>query len=279
MNRSRRACLLLVLVLLPFTSTATAYQPPDVLPEATAEMAPVGAAGPQLVVGDRVYTTPEYIGLVVQDASVMWGTLFAAWERPFVPPTVVLVEEGAYARSGCGINAGDPDEHERLVPVLYCRYGGATGALGLDEVDEAETGYVFSPVLYFSVPALEAWSQASGGEPDVALAYRVVREYAYHIQHLLGITDHTGGGCCNLEDQQVELVAECFAGVWAFSAYDQGQLDTTSVEAVQGPAWADHAATLRVFGREGAYGSPDQRLDAFLAGYESGNPSACLAGA
>jgi uncharacterized protein len=278
MNRFIRASLLLVLLIIPLNAPASASQLPDALPEATAEMAPVGASGPRLVVGDRVYTTSEYLGLVVQDASVMWGTLFAAWERPFVPPTVVLVEAGAYARSGCGINAGDPRENERLVPVLYCRYGGATGAHGLDATGMAETGYVFSPVLYFSVPALEAWVETSGSEPEVALAYRVVREYAYHIQHLLGITDHTGGGCCDLSDEQVELVAECFAGVWAFSAYDQGQLDSARVEAVQGPAWDDHAATLRVFGREGAYGSADQRLEAFLSGYENGNPSACLAG-
>lgn len=246
------------------------------LPEGAVEQAGVGAPGPRLTVGERTYTTEEFVALVAQDASVAWGAFFASIERPFIPPTVITLAAGAYARSGCGVNAGDPAEDANLTPALYCRYGGEVGAQSISATEIIDTAYTFSPVIYLSVPWLEAYAAESGAAPDVALAYRVVREYTHHVQDALDITDHTGAGCCDVSDDQVALVAECFTGVWAFTAYDQGQLDLADIERSQAAAWGADATPVAVFGRETVTGSAEEQREAFVTGYERGRPDSCL---
>lgn len=243
---------------------------------ATSEIADVGEAGPQLVSGERTLSTSEFVAVVAQDAAITWSQLFEASGRSFVPPTIVLVGPGAYARSGCGINVGDPRDHAHHTPALYCQYGGETGEQPLDATEVIVSAYRFGPVLYLSLPWLEDYAAGSGVAPDVALAYRVVREYAHHVEYLLGVTDHTGGGCCDYSDQQVALVAECFAGVWAHSAYDRGRLDLEDIAAAQSAAWGEDAVPVILFGRDAAYGDAQQQLDAYTTGYDNGHPGHCL---
>ena len=111
-----------VLLLLPFLMTiaspAAAQGGIEPWPEATAEMAGVGEAGPRFDTGGHILSTSEFIAKVVQDASVTWTAAFEAAGRPFVPPTVVIIEAGSYARSSCGINVGDPAEDDHLTPML-----------------------------------------------------------------------------------------------------------------------------------------------------------------
>lgn len=275
MKRRVLSLVLLLPILLAMASGAASDLPP-VMPEATVEMAAVGEPGPRLVAGERTYTTVEFIAIVVQDANLAWARLFEVWERSFVPPTVVTVGEGGYARSSCGINVGDPRDDENLTPILFCQYGGEVGTQLLDSSVIAETTAIFTPVVYLSVPWLEAYAEESGTDADVALAYRVTREYSHHVQYLLGYIDHTGGGCCDTSDEHVALLAECYTGVWANSAYDRGHLDLASVSSAQDAAWGDDATPLRMFGRTAEFGDAQQRMDAFTAGYESGSPATCL---
>lgn len=248
---------------------------PDI-PAGTVERAGVGDPGPWQMTGDRTYVVDAFIARVVQDASVTWGTFLAGAGKPFVPPTVVTVAAGFYARSSCGINVGDPREDEHLVPALYCQYGGEIGPQSVAASVTSDSVYIFSPVIYLSVPWLVDYAFGSGASPDLALAYRVVREYSNHIEHILGITDHTGAGTTGYTDEQVSLVAECFTGVWAYSAFDQGQLDLDGIGAAQAAAWGNGATPLRLFGRDPVFGTAGQQREAFTAGYESGSPASCL---
>jgi predicted metalloprotease len=104
-----------------------------------------------------------------------------------------------------------------------------------------------------------------------------LHEYSHHVEYLLGYIDHTGGGSGDYTDEQVELWAECLAGVWAFSAYDRGQLQEADVEAAQMGAWGEGAMLHEEFGRDGMYGTQQQRITAFMTGYESGSPASCFA--
>lgn len=268
--------LLLVPALLLSSLTAAAQDPPTSLPEATAETANVGETGPQLETGGTSYSMEEFVGIVMQDTTVMWAGLFEVWGRPFVPPTFVTVEAGSYARSSCGINVGDPEENLNLTPALYCQYGGELGTQALDSSQIFENEFEFAPVIYLSLPWLENYGLASGTSGEVAISYRVVHEYSHHIQRLLGYIDHTGGGCCGYSDEQVELWAECLTGVWAHSAYDKGQLDSANIDAAQNAAWGEDADPLEEFGRDGSYGTQEQRSRLFMTGYESGNAGACF---
>lgn len=269
-----------ILLLLPFLVTAVAPASAqgeiEPWPEATVEMAGVGEAGPRFDTGGHILSTSEFISMVVQDASVAWTAVFEAAGRSFVPPTVMLIEAGSYARSSCGINVGDPAEDDFLTPMLYCQYGGETGVQRLDYSEILDTRYIYSPVVYVSVPWVEGFARASGVPADMAISYRVMHEYSHHVARALGLTDHRGNAAGDMTGAQAEVAIECLSGVWAWSTFDQGQLDPAHVEAVQLTAWGEDAPTIRVFGSDRDYGTAQQQLEAFIAGYESGDPGVCL---
>jgi predicted metalloprotease len=278
MKRTLSICLLVLLLTLPSIG-ASAQDVPMPVPESTAEMANVGEQGPQILAGGQAYSMDQFVSIVMQDTTVMWANLFESWGEAFVPPTFVTIDAGGYARSSCGINAGDPLESPNLSPALYCQYGGELGTQSLASSDVVENEFSYSPVLYVSLPWLEAYARSSGAAPEIAVSYRLVHEYSYHVEYLLGYIDHTGGGCCDYSDEQVELWAECLTGVWAFSAYDRGQLRSADVEAAQVAAWGEGAILPEQFGRDSMYGTQQQRTSSFMTGYESGSASSCFADA
>ncbi len=268
----------LVLVLLFPAIGASAQQEPIAVPEATAETAAVGEAGPRFETGTGRYTMEEFVSIVIQDTTVMWSQLFDSWGLAFVPPAVVTVGEGAYARSSCGISVGDPQEKDNLTPILYCQYGGELGTQQIGSANVFENRFAYSPVLLVSLPWLERWASSSGAPPEAAAAYRLVHEYNHHVQRQLRYIDHTGGGAGDLSDEQVELGAECLTGVWAYSAYDKGTLDQADVETIQRAAWDDPSSLAEEFGRENRYGTQEQRIASFLLGYDRGNAATCFDG-
>ncbi len=112
--------------------------------------------------------------------------------------------------------------------------------------------------LYLPVGDFEALAEEFRAPGDFALAYVVARELARHVQTLTGITTQ-------LDRAQLALQADCFAGAWAYSAYEQslvkrGILDEgLRAAAAVGDDHVDHA----------------QRRKWFLRGFESGDPAAC----
>jgi predicted metalloprotease len=101
---------------------------------------------------------------------------------------------------------------------------------------------------------------------DFAVAVVVAHEYAHNIQAELGIF---GGGFATYK---TELQADCWAGIWANSAYAKGILDPGDLE--------EGLELARQIGDydsrdEGHHGTPEQREAAFSSGYESGNPITC----
>jgi predicted metalloprotease len=253
-----------------------AQEAPTPVPEATAEMAGVGDPGPAFQTGGEELDMAAFVDMVVQDANVTWGEIFQDWGYSYVPPTVVTVDAGAYARSGCGINAGNSAEDTWLSPVFYCPYGGELGTQSLHSSDVFETQVTYEPVIYLSLSWLEERIVTEVPDADFAVAYMVTYELANHVEHLLGYIDHTGGGCCDYTDVQIQLAADCLTGVWAFSAYDRGYLTDADVQAAQDAAWGDGTNLPEQFGLDGDHGTPDERLSALMTGYDSGNPRACF---
>lgn len=275
MKRSFLSWVFVVFLLLPATGV-TAQDGPLPVPEATIEPANVGQAGPGLETGDEPQTMAGFVGMVSQDTSVMWANLFQIWGVPYVPSTYITLDSGTYARSSCGINAGNPTELSSLNPALYCIYGGEMGTQGIESSTMLETQVMYSPVVYVSLPWLEESVSDDLSNSDFTVAYRVAFESAHHVQYLLGYIDHTGGGCCEYTDVQIELMADCLVGVWAFSAYDQGQLEESDVQEAQGALWDSGVDAPKEFGRRGEHGTPEQRIQAFMRGYDSGNASHCF---
>lgn len=269
---------LVFVCLLCFPATGLmAQEEPSPVPSATAETANVGEPGPAFQVGARQLGTAGFVDMVAQDASVAWANLFEAWGYSYIPPTFVTVQDGGYARSNCGINAGDPMESPALSPALFCPYGGELGTQGI-AAGIHDTQVTYEPVIYLSLPWLEEHFSTNVTNKDFAVAYMVTYEFSNYIEYLLGYIDHTGGGCCDYTDEQIQLWADCLTGVWAYSAYDQGYLDEAEVEGAQTAAWGDGTDLPEQFGLQGDHGSPDERLHSLMTGYQSGNPQACFEG-
>ena len=104
---------------------------------------------------------------------------------------------------------------------------------------------------------------------DFAVAYIVAHEYGHQIQDELGLFEKYGQ---QVPTMAFELQADCYAGTWAKSASDENRLDEGDVQEALDAALAvgdfDTAAP-------GHHGTPEQREQAWKAGFDSGDPSSC----
>jgi uncharacterized protein len=103
---------------------------------------------------------------------------------------------------------------------------------------------------------------------DFGVAYVVAHEYAHNVQHELGIFARAVGPTA----EPTELQADCMAGLWGDSVYRQGLLQPGDVEEAINTALA--VGDFEVASAQ-HHGTPDQRREAWLLGFEGGDPSAC----
>ncbi|MFM2374514.1 MAG: hypothetical protein RLZZ234_509 [Candidatus Parcubacteria bacterium] len=115
---------------------------------------------------------------------------------------------------------------------------------------------------------------AKGG--DVAEAYVIAHEAGHHVQHQLGTLDS------GADSIQVELQADCFAGMWAHSLRDQSIFAPGEIaEAMDAAASVgDDRIQERMEGtvqpETWTHGSSAARVEAFTLGYEEGSLKECL---
>ncbi len=105
--------------------------------------------------------------------------------------------------------------------------------------------------------------QVASGAGDFGAAFIVAHEYAHNVQQELGY--YARGR---------QLQADCMAGTWGNSVYRQGKLDPGDVEEALSTAQAVGDFEVR---DQQHHGTPDERREAWLRGYRSGDPSVCTA--
>lgn len=124
---------------------------------------------------------------------------------------------------------------------------------------------------------------------DFAFAYVIAHEVGHHVQHILGITRQTQQAQRNARSQKeanqisvnVELQADCFAGIWGYQIQKEGKLEAGDVEEAFLAAEAVGDDRLqqqnqgRVIPDSFTHGSSAQRLTWFRKGLQSGNPNVC----
>jgi predicted metalloprotease len=113
--------------------------------------------------------------------------------------------------------------------------------------------------------------QAGAGNAvgEFGLAYVVAHEYAHNVQFELGFYE--------LQDPRdgvkaFELQADCMAGLWGNAVYREGRYDDRDVEEAISTA---QAAGDFDYGNAQHHGTPDERREAWLAGFRGGDPAAC----
>jgi predicted metalloprotease len=140
---------------------------------------------------------------------------------------------------------------------------------------------IYIDLGFFEV--LETQLGAEGG--PFAEAYVLAHEYGHHVQNLTGVLTPGGGGT-GAESRAVrtELMADCFAGVWAFHAVDTGFLEPITDEQVAqamdtagsiGDDRIQEKTQGQVNPETWSHGSSAQRQEWFRTGLQTGDPNRC----
>jgi predicted metalloprotease len=155
---------------------------------------------------------------------------------------------------------------------------------------QAATGPFYCPSdgkVYLDLSFFDELDRRFGAPGDFAQAYVVAHELGHHVQNLIGTSDRvhqameSDRGNANEYSVRLELQADCYAGVWAKSAQERGQLDTGDIEEGMGAASAVGDDRIQEMSGRGVnpdaftHGSAAQRVEWFRRGLESGRIRDC----
>src|SRR3954454_10754994 len=199
----------------------------------------------------------ELLTAVTKDVDAYWTKAFADSGLPEPRVGYTWIPPGQTAASACGDDSGTLGDNA----AAYCPND--------DTIYISET---FASEIYDGAldQALPGSSQGYGKTVgDFSVAYIVAHEYGHQVQTELGLFDRYGG---RLPTMAFELQADCYAGTWAKSADRENRLDSGDVQEA-----LDAALAVGDFdtANPGHHGTPEQRKEAWTAGFEAGRPSAC----
>jgi uncharacterized protein len=199
----------------------------------------------------------QFVGFVVEDVQTEWQRIFRENGREYQVTKLVLFEQGT--QTGCGFAS-------------------------------SETGPFYCPPdrkVYLDLGFFRELRDRFGAPGDFAQAYVIAHEFGHHVQTLLGTERRVR------EEQQrrpneanelsvrMELQADCYAGIWARSAFEDNLLE--SGDLAEGLDAAAAVGDDRIQGSAGqdvdperwTHGSSAQRMQWFREGYNSGELNAC----
>ncbi|MDQ3646121.1 MAG: zinc metallopeptidase [Actinomycetota bacterium] len=199
----------------------------------------------------------DFMSFVLDDVQNFWADTFKESGKTY--PRAKLVIFTGSTNSGCG---------------------GATAAIGPHYCPPDQN-------VYLDLGFFQDLRKRFGAPGDFAQAYVLAHEIGHHVQNVLGVNDdvrkrqQADPGEANELSVRLELQADCFAGVWAFTAYEADLLESGDLEEGLGAAEAvgddriQEQSGGRVNPENWTHGSSEQRSRWFRAGYEDGDPNAC----
>jgi predicted metalloprotease len=201
----------------------------------------------------------EFVARVLGSTERVWGEIFQRGGRPYVEPKLVLFSGQVQSACGFASAAAGP---------FYC---------GNDQKVYIDLAFYRELRDRFKAPG------------DFAQAYVIAHEVGHHLQNLLGIMTkvqarqrRASERDANLLSVQLELQADCFAGIWASLANrDRRILEHGDIEEGLNAAAMIGDDTLQKRSQgyvvpEGfTHGSAEQRVRWFRRGLESGDLKQC----
>jgi predicted metalloprotease len=209
----------------------------------------------------------RFVGKILASTEVQWKKIFAANKGTYVPPKLVLFRENVEA-DACGFASAASGP-------FYCPG---------DQKIYLDTS--FFRLLETRLEGCPAGSKSC----EFAQAYVIAHEVGHHVQFLLKILQTAreaqraadSKAAANRLQVQVELQADCFAGIWAYHAEEQWKLlQPGDVEAALKTAAAigddmlQRKARGQVVPDSFTHGTSEQRQRWFTAGLKSGTVPSC----
>ncbi|HEY4444699.1 MAG TPA: neutral zinc metallopeptidase [Steroidobacteraceae bacterium] len=201
----------------------------------------------------------DFVRAILGETEDVWGAYFKNMGKTYVRPKLVLFSGQVSSACGFASSASGP---------FYC------------PADQK---------VYIDLSFYRQLATEFGAPGDFARAYVIAHEVGHHVQNLLGITDkadqaeqHAGRVGANHVSVEIELQADCFAGVWAAQAnnarkilepgdLEQGLKAASSV----GDDTLQKRAQGTVVPDSFTHGTSAQRVGWFRRGFESVKIDSC----
>lgn len=201
----------------------------------------------------------QFVEAILGDTEDVWNAIFSASGSDYVEPTLSLFSGGV--QSGCGYAPA-------AVGPFYC---------------PLDSG------VYLDMSFFNELSERFGAPGDFARAYVIAHEVGHHVQNLTGTSDRVrqsqqgaSSGAANALSVQLELQADCYAGLWAHHAQRERQIlepgdieEGLAAAAAIGDDRLQSQAQGEVTPESFTHGSSEQRVRWFTTGFESGDPTNC----
>ncbi|RWO75543.1 MAG: neutral zinc metallopeptidase [Mesorhizobium sp.] len=200
----------------------------------------------------------QFVSTVLAETEDTWTGIFRAEGLTYEDPKLVLFS--AQIRSACGFasSAAGP---------FYCPG---------------------DRKVYLDTTFFQQLDQQFGASGDFAQAYVIAHEVGHHVQNLTGILpkfnqmrQQMGEAEANHMSVQVELQADCFAGVWAHFTGQKGILEQGDMDEALNAAQQIGDDTMQkkmqgyVVPESFNHGTSQQRQTWLARGYKSGKLSDC----
>ena len=208
--------------------------------------------------GGRDDEMREFMEVIMGSTEEVWDDIFRAYGKQYPHPRLNLFD--GQVRSACGLASA-------AAGPFYCP--------GDSQV-------------YIDLSFYQTLARQFGAKGDFAQAYVLAHEVGHHVQNIIGVLPEfnrmrqsMGKLEVNQLSVQVELQADCFAGVWGHYVAKQGWLERGDLEEalVAANQIGDDAIQKRTQGyvvpEAFNHGTSEQRRRWFERGFESGRIEAC----
>lgn len=201
----------------------------------------------------------DFVRVVLADTETTWQNIFNQMGRQYREPTLVFFT-GA-VQSACGFA-------QAAMGPFYC------------PADQK---------VYIDLSFYQDLKNRHGAPGDFAQAYVIAHEVGHHVQTLLGISaqvrkqqERAGKAEANQLSVRQELQADCFAGLWGYTAnvesniLDPGDLEEALVAASAiGDDRLQQQARGYAVPESFTHGTSEQRVRWFRKGFTTGDINQC----